>query len=120
MSNYITRDELLDAGIVTHEVKFKDKILVVREMPAHAVQKFFDDGVVKIEEGGEVKVEASKMNFIKIASVCLVDKETLKPLMSEEELSELSFNLVQTIAGKAMEITDWGEEELNADNAKKD
>jgi len=120
MSNYFTRDELLTAGLITKEVKYKGKMLLVQEMPAEAVNEFFSEGVINIEGEDNVEVDSSRMNFIKIASVCLIDHETKKPLFTETELGKLPFALVQLVASTAMEITDWGSGELDIEEAKKD
>lgn len=119
MSNFWTQQEILDAGLITKEITYRGKNLLVREMPAQSIQDFFDKGVIKISESGDVTVDSTMINFIEIASVCLIDPETKDPMLSKDALKEMGFSLNQLVATTAMNITDWGEEGEPEENAKK-
>ena len=113
MGNYLSRDDILKAGLRTVDVPFRDGELKVQELPGAEVQRFFDEGIISFEGEGEnmnVVMDGTKLNFMKIAASAIIDPETNEPMFSVEELRKLPFGLSERAATAAMDVTDWGEE----------
>jgi hypothetical protein len=119
MGNYLSREDILKAGLKTAEVPYGDGKLLVRELSGKQVQAFFEEGFIRFEgeENDKVVMDATKLNYIKIASATLINEDG-EPMFDNEEMSSLPFGIVQRVATKALEITDFGDEA--EDDEKKD
>jgi len=121
MGNFQSREELLGASVITTEVDAFGGKVMVSELPASLVQKWFASGMLNLD-GDEAQVDISKLDFVEIALKTLVDpNDPTKSLLLPQDmlvLSRKAFADVKNVAMAAIEISDLGaveegEEEKN-------
>jgi len=121
MSTYLKKDEILSSELVTSDVEAFGGTVLVSELPADVVQRWFNSGVIIAREGSSgAELDFSKIDMIGVATAVIVDPETLEPMFTRKEVKELakkSWAGVQVCAQEAIAITNWGEvEEEEAKN----
>lgn len=121
MGNFQSREELLGASVKTTEVDAFGSTVMVSELPAALVQKWFAGGMLNLD-GDEPQVDLSKLDFVEIALKTLVDpNDSTKLLLLPQDqlkLSRKAFGDIQKVAMAAIEISDLGgtKEEEEAKN----
>jgi len=112
MGNYLSRDQILSGGFRKQDVEAFGGMVCVREMPADLVDKLIGEGLVtQVTDPATGKqtnqVDFSKVDFVEVASRCIVDPETGLPLFSQADLVELGglgFSSIRVVAQTAMNM----------------
>lgn len=126
MGKYLSREEVLNASVVTEETEAFGGLVLVREMPASRIQGFLQNGVLTIDEdpktGEEVfNIHYDKVDFADMAHDVIVDEEGNKILKKADvqKLAEKSFGDIERVVTKSFEITDIGDAKEEGDNKVK-
>ena len=119
MGNYLSRDALLTSGVKTVDVDAFGGTVMVCELPASLVQEWLASGAMS----GAGVADMSKLDFVEITRRCIVDpNDPNKSLLSLDDaraLARKSFGDIQKCALRAIEISDLGGSEDEAEEEEK-